>query len=1324
MADQIGVVGISTLNAAIRPNGNHLRWTFPRQLGFPPKGFRVFRRETKKLSEAPLKFSELPLNVDLPENVTIDSVQFSARPAGRHLRCRESTQERVLHVRPSAGAQVELRFLEPVVHLRFELGGSGYGAVRAFSGKRLVAQVTSGGSVREIFCHADRAVIDLGAGEIRSIRFTTHSTACNFNDWQLLKKLPLPTSDDEALRLLETGLKNHYSPDVNTARVRYKKSASDIVTWLKRLLSPTSEFFTDPDTEPHLLKVRSDVEGPTTATYPQSLFLLAALDPNVARMMCLYWADAFEPDTPAELPPPNPQSFYDYKIEGDWNDGEQRCGLLLNLGQPSASLPAIQPKLSGKQLEGVYRLNGELRGRIGLKWPKPVFGGTPQAGAVQPVLYDITRVSGGREVPSKEPVLVDNRSWEKTDAVLYIDRDLRLGTYTYKVRPIDLFGQIGLPLQSDPVEIEDKIAPPPPVRTKNFLEPTGELTRLLVRFEFGAAQHEQAPDVKEFQPYWRADTLLPRRNLKVVLAATDNRRENLVHTLRISNADSSSIPFNEIRTFAGDVITNVVSSASEMLAVEDRRRFRIARAVAPDKVVLEPTVQPISSGTYELVRDPHNKAVWNRLPQRITWREPITGLLKATAQDLHAEALTATRITPPPDPFASVPREARARNHPEIEPASEVLEIQIDRVLTEPDAFAGGRARLNGSTTEYDLIYVVANLAQARTTIALPVTATVAVGDTLTLSPAPSMRDTVRTISVEGTVDGDRLLTAGGEVAFESSVARVISNAVNRSGVFELVVRTENVQSTGSLRINQSRVRYYAPFMLMVDVAGSASGAAPISIPINPAAGRRDGFITFSSIDVRDLEGPLGTASQFTLTLPGPTGAPSKPYPCGMDVSVAGYASPPNRAGRSTICLQWDAGSLDPTGGLRYEVARALDNGILTAHLRAWQFGRSQPLVAPVTAGVSVSGTLDQIRPDNGLIRATLTITTPVSEATAFRNGRLVKDDVYYHATVANGSGTTIELLLRGPSDLSSGPATLDAPPNYSAVKTDDGALQILALETSDAFALVTGVPVDESKFVDEVAGKGRNRYFYKVRAVDAAENRSDWSPISGPFHQVDTTPPRAPSGIIAVSGIRLVTLHWTLDTAVDLYEVHRATSTADLSDLRNRPPHAQVNAAGTPEAPLEVVFVDTAEALGGENSYWYRVVAQKTVRLGTSESDRITVSSGPSEIVRATPVDPDPPTAPDDLFAVRTLDNGLPIVRLTWSSTARLQILVRRRLESSSTWVVISDWAVNGDATQAGARWNYNLLDNAPLAQASIYQVLVKSHAGRTAESNQTQPV
>jgi hypothetical protein len=91
-------------------------------------------------------------------------------------------------------------------------------------------------------------------------------------------------------------LKNYYTASPDNARQRYQQGASEIVLWLKRLLSRTGDVFEDPEAPPNELKIRSSVEGPaSTATYLQSVFLLAALDPNISRLMSLYWVDAFEP---------------------------------------------------------------------------------------------------------------------------------------------------------------------------------------------------------------------------------------------------------------------------------------------------------------------------------------------------------------------------------------------------------------------------------------------------------------------------------------------------------------------------------------------------------------------------------------------------------------------------------------------------------------------------------------------------------------------------------------------------------------------------------------------------------------------------------------------------------------------------------------------------------------------------------------------------------------------------------------------------------------------------------------------------------------------
>jgi hypothetical protein len=52
---------------------------------------------------------------------------------------------------------------------------------------------------------------------------------------------------------------------------------------------------------------------------------------------------------------------------------------------------------------------------------------------------------------------------------------------------------------------------------------------------------------------------------------------------------------------------------------------------------------------------------------------------------------------------------------------------------------------------------------------------------------------------------------------------------------------------------------------------------------------------------------------------------------------------------------------------------------------------------------------------------------------------------------------------------------------------------------------------VTAADYVDEIPGSGRNRYFYKVRAVYPGEVRSLWSPTSVAFHQIDLSAAESP---------------------------------------------------------------------------------------------------------------------------------------------------------------------------------------------------------------------
>lgn len=1192
--DKIGVVGISTWDGLVGPNGNHLRWSFPGWLGFPARGFYVYRKSVREKPKRRMNLSP-PLSIaNLRAAVVIDDVELIPGASSGS---------------PASGAQLEVRFPQSIAHVQVAIIDAGSSLIRAYRDRRLLAQVSASTEVAEIYCAGiTRFVINLGSRRLSWIAYATEEDICRDNHWALLKCLLPPRDAQEVLEeRFESGLSNYYATSQSDAVEKYAPRVHELILWLNRLLSPTAEYFEEPGARPDLLKIRSVGSHMRGATSLQSVFLLAALDPNIARLLSLYWVDAFEPPAPRVrdaacgeevLEPPRRDQSYDYKVEGVWGDGKRYCGLLLNLGRPPAPQPPIKAPLEGQQLPGLRWVNMMPHGRIGLKWPRPglEFTGTGTVTPVQPVLYGLARFYEGKGPEILEPVLVSKQAW--SNPYLYVDLDVQPGGYVYEVRPIDIFGQRGAAITAQ-VKVEDLEAPPPPIRTRAKVSPPPATANVRLQFEFGASQHQQAPDVKEFTPYWRPDTLLTRASIKVTVTSTSGASDALIHTLRIRHESQPPIPI-----FAGDVITNVITGEQPPPA-NLRRRYRVAEVHDADVVILEPTTDTMTGGTYELVQDPHHRDTWTKLQAyRVAWRPPLNGALLGVSEGLPVKVVGKPDVSRRPNPFASIPAEQRGRQSPDTSPTPEVVEVEIDRLLTEPDLFAGGTATRAGE--DFELIYLVSNPADRRTRIALPAGTTVGIGETLTLRPPtessrpPSeLSKKVRLLRIRGTVDQARLDLPGGEIAFEyvlngeevTVIMRVISNAVNHEDSFDLVVRAEDAKAIGRLRRNHSRLRYYAPYVLNLPLTPAEGGDAPIALPLRPSDGFRDGFIALSATDRSNNEGPLSAPAQFSIIRPQPTGRPSKPYPCGGDTEAEGYASPPNRAGRATVCLTWEAGTLSPAEGARYEVARALDNSIPVAHLRAWQTGKIKELAAPVIAGESVEGELSGVTPVGGLIHATFKPKAPLTDPSLFRNGRLkatvsppagdddlqgVARERFFHVTLAKLTDSEVEIALHlsGPGDPlpSAGAATLEAPPDYSDARSDIRTLQSLAVEAPDAFALTTGVPIEANRFIDDVAGKGRNAFFYRVRAVDAAENRSAWSDISAPFHQADTTTPEAPSIERVLTGDREVTLIWRQedDSSVSAFQIYRREGAGlEAFDSISAVPYREVEAGAVPFLPL-----------------------------------------------------------------------------------------------------------------------------------------------------------
>ena len=341
-----------------------------------------------------------------------------------------------------------------------------------------------------------------------------------------------------------------------------------------------------------------------------------------------------------------------------------------------------------------------------MRWPRPKEG----QGAVQPVLFDLWRNFGGNGsafLTEKLPVLVPAAAWENDGKALFVDTDVPLGKHSYRLQAIDLFGQVGEAIDSEPVPVKDLEAPPPPVRLRAFLSQPGypwrtpeslgripEPATLDLQFEYGDAQHRQAPDAKEFRLHWRAASLFENRPVAVQRLASQSLADNRkVYTVRVQ--DSAGLDLN---SFAGGKLSRQSPTASPLPAGE-RHHYHIAEHLPPDQLRLAPTENDFVDGQYRLVSDPRLRSNWQTLAQTVPVRPPMQGLVQA-AGFLQAKATRVSTLTPGPDPLAKLPAGRRPAVLAEPPP---YVEVELDRRLLEPGLFAGGTVVAGGIS--YPIIY-------------------------------------------------------------------------------------------------------------------------------------------------------------------------------------------------------------------------------------------------------------------------------------------------------------------------------------------------------------------------------------------------------------------------------------------------------------------------------------------------------------------------------------------------------------------------------------------------------------------------------------------
>jgi fibronectin type 3 domain-containing protein len=237
-------------------------------------------------------------------------------------------------------------------------------------------------------------------------------------------------------------------------------------------------------------------------------------------------------------------------------------------------------------------------------------------------------------------------------------------------------------------------------------------------------------------------------------------------------------------------------------------------------------------------------------------------------------------------------------------------------------------------------------------------------------------------------------------------------------------------------------------------------------------------------------------------------------------------------------------------------------------------------------------------------------------------------------------------------------------------------------------YSKLNGPAVIASNYNDNTVVSGTT-YYYVVRAVDAIPNESGNSNQASAM-SIDTTPPAAPTGLVATAGVSTVSLDWNNNTESDLagYYVYRSTTSGGT--------YARLN--GTLLSSSN--YTDNSVTNG--TTYYYIVTA----------ADHSSNESGNSGDASATPyADITPPAAPTGLSAIA----GNHTVSLDWNDNSEPDMNgynVYRSTTSGSGYARLNGAIVTGS----------NYIDNSASNGMTYYYVVraVDIHSNESASSSQ----
>jgi len=1161
------LIGILANPSSLLDKGVHLRWSLPPSKGIP-EIIKIFRRKSN------LTYSSIRINpansglAQLPSSYS----ELSFQGSNNSFSLTDTQYGRCYKVKPvDAAKKIRIEFSESITSCTLQLGNVNKSKIQAFYpdnslAYEFFAENSSAFSPILITASTGRPIksieIQLNFLYLYFIEFTGNQYLCDSKGWDLVGEIDhaKDIKENNLINRISQTTRNHYIKS-NQDRNRYKPIAERYSGLLSAMLSPSETYFNKKDGVGNIASIpfseltfkSKNPTDPRINSY--NLLMLGCIDPNVARFAGMYFVDKSVQE---------PSAIYDYKVEAGYNNSyfkKSICGVILNIGAKYTVMPILEGPLIATQINSTrWEFDNDYKftqlGQVRLAW-KSVNQNSSSEGwkkFIEPVLYTVQTNEGPiRHIAPK----LDNLNF------YFIDQNAPIKEVKYSVFGIDLFGQESNTLKAT-IQLTDKTIPASPVKL-NF---SRVLDNVFLNFEYGGFQYLTDPEISTLDIYNKADSIYSQ-NLRVKYQSFEVIGRNYTGNRLLAINLSQNI--NEDTKYR--VLHFLEQTNGRKLSAVKRKKFKIVeQAQNSVTIVLENDDRflPEISGLVLLEADARDKNIgWTKLnTSTIAFNKPIQSRLLDyshfvnEANDI-SHLVTSLNMGSNKSFVANITqvRFLRYSDNKDLfdnrvlnEADDRYTEITINRTINESGIFTQGKLKFQETiyTIEsQNAGYGNAESEDFRTKLIIKGHIQVSRGEVLMIPPetkasAGQYISNYMLLWLSSSNDLNNIHT--GEFLFRgtkvSSIKELGGNAfevirqkeeqihipaILMSDTYPVGNRLQvlvNIATKSSLLHTQlspersNRVLYFSPYE--INVTEKIRG-----IQLAPKDAFKNVYFTTTATDKSGKESPLSVIAQFikTRSKKDKPPTPSPPFPCDNPNATEAFLKLPNSEGLSYFKLCW-SGSAD----YRYEVSRALDKSIIASHRDLWLRGLLYSSdTEQVLSSVSLLS-IGSVSTVNGTVEVIISA-AGISDSSIYTGGRLLQGSgsnrkCFEVIKLVPETGNRLKLLLRPMNKgqvLGNSICSIYKLPNYKSILEDDQRLMQLAdlVATSDfpdipdglgAFTVLTGQPLrDESSFLDEVPGLGTGRFFYKLRAVDASENRSAWSGASVPVRQVDTRAPEAP---------------------------------------------------------------------------------------------------------------------------------------------------------------------------------------------------------------------